>query len=206
MVRLSPGFRTSFVDESRQPSTSVKLSVYMETVLSVTVSRTVREMDRKEGPPVLSNSNSTHQPTQLSLPSYVTSKAGTGVGVGGGVYIGRAAKFPVKVAYSPHNQQYSLFRSGLRMYQYFPVGSRPITSATSPTSSAPTRPYALPGPTRQLVAVDTLICGTRGVVVKIGVGDNVAVGVKVGNSGVKVAVGDSSTRPTGTAAPAVCVK
>jgi hypothetical protein len=56
-----------------------------------------------------------------------------------------------------------------------------------------------------LVAMDTLICGMRGVLVKIGVGDNVAVGVRVGNSGVNVGIGDS-TRSTGITAPAVCVR
>jgi hypothetical protein len=62
----------------------------------------------------------------------------------------------------------------------------------------------LPGPTRQFVATDTLICGTRGVDVKIGVGDKVAVGVRVGTSGVNVAAGEFTTS-IGTAAPAVCV-
>jgi hypothetical protein len=54
------------------------------------------------------------------------------------------------------------------------------------------------------VSTETLICGTRGVAVKIGVGDNVAVGVSVGTSGVSVATGEFTTS-TGITAPAVCV-
>jgi hypothetical protein len=54
------------------------------------------------------------------------------------------------------------------------------------------------------VATDTLTCGTSGVAVKIGVGDRVAVGVRVGTSGVDVATGEFTTS-TGIIAPAVCV-
>jgi hypothetical protein len=45
----------------------------------------------------------------------------------------------------------------------------------------------------------------RGVEVKAGVGDSVAVGVNVGNSGVKVGIGEL-TMSMGMTAPAVCVK
>lgn len=82
------------------------------------------------------------------------------------------------------------------MSQYLPARSRPATSATSPTMSAPTRSYTLPGPTRQFVFTETLICGVIGVAVKMGVGVNVSVGVSVGSSGVKVAVGPRSIGTT----------
>jgi hypothetical protein len=64
----------------------------------------------------------------------------------------------------------------------------------------------LPGPTRQFVATETLIMGTIGVAVKIGVDVRVTVGLRVGNSGVDVGRGVAvSRRPTGSPAIAVCV-
>lgn len=88
------------------------------------------------------------------------------------------------------------------MNQYRPVGSRPYTCADSPTRSAPTRRYAAPGPTRQLVGTETLICGIAGVKVKIGVGERVKVGVCVE---VEVSVAVDVTIGVMVNAAAVCV-
>jgi len=69
-------------------------------------------------PPVFLSRISTHQRLlHVSRLAYTALKFGTGVGVGGGVNTGNAAKFPVTVAYSPHNQQNPLGWRGLRMYQ-----------------------------------------------------------------------------------------
>ena len=57
----------------------------------------------------------------------------------------------------------------------------PYTSATSPTNNAPVKSYTLPGPKRQFVSTETVISGIAGVAVKMGVGDNATVGVKVGD-------------------------
>ena len=99
----------SFEFDVRQPSILEKLLASVESVILVTVSFTVSAMDRKTTSLLFFNSNSTHQPTQVSLPEYETRKSGNGVGVkvgvGGGVKTGNAAKFPVTVAYSPHSQQ-----------------------------------------------------------------------------------------------------
>jgi hypothetical protein len=89
------------------------------------VSLTVKAMELKDIPPWFSNSKSTHQPVpvQLSRLKKAALKPGFGVGVnvgvglGGGVKIGNMPVIPVTVAYSPHNQQVSFGRSGLRIIQ-----------------------------------------------------------------------------------------
>lgn len=102
---FSPGPIVSSVEELLQPSRFVNLSAYMETAISVSLSLTVMEIDRKVSPPVFLNPMSIHQLEHESIPRKDASKSGIGVGVGGGVYTGKTARFPVRVAYSPHSQQ-----------------------------------------------------------------------------------------------------
>jgi len=133
------------------------------------------------------------------------------VGVGGGVNIGSNKTGPVSVAYSPHTQQNSGPESGLRIYQYLLVGSRPYTSANSPTNNAPSMPYTLPGPLRQLVGTETLINETSGegvktsVAMSVGVGVEVSVGVIVGGSDVNVNVGVGASVDDEVACGTFCV-
>ena len=117
---------------------------------------------------------------------------------------------PDSEAYSPQTQQNSLDESGLRMYQYRPVGSRAKTWASSPTNKAPSLEYTFPGPFRQFVGTDTRIYGISDVAESANVGVYVCVGVrvregvKVGRAGVNVSVGCCSV---GEEVPekAVCV-
>jgi hypothetical protein len=141
---------------------------------------------------------------QLSRPSLKTSKPASGVGRGGEVGTGRPPVSPVTAAYLPHSQQTWFERSGLRMSHQVPAAFRPSTSEDSFRFRMPTLSYPGPGPTRQLVATLTVICGapveTGGVRVNTGeTGVNVKTGVaegasvKVGTGTVTSGVGDPST-------------
>src|SRR5919109_4019635 len=118
----SPAGRLPSVADALQPIRFVKSSAYRERTVLLTVSLIVKAIELKDILPWFSNSKSTHQPVpvQLSRLKKAASKLGFGVGVnvgvglGGGVKIGSTPVFPVTVAYSPHNQQVSLARSGLR--------------------------------------------------------------------------------------------
>ena len=116
-INVSPEASAYRVSDEVHPLVFVKLLSLADTTVLVSRSVTVMDNELNARPPVFFNLNSTHQPEQVSQPEYVISKAGTGVGVGGGVKTGRTWKFPARVAYSPHNQQKLLGESGLRTYQ-----------------------------------------------------------------------------------------
>ncbi|RME08187.1 MAG: hypothetical protein D6803_01850 [Anaerolineae bacterium] len=144
----SPGSRSSYPPADVQPFQSSNFSAEKLFVSDVTVSVTEMVYDWNIAPPVLVIWNSINQPAQVSTLLYATVNVGAGVGVGegvgvnvgvgGGVNTGSEPVSPVVEAYCPHSQQNSPGRSGLRTYQYRPLGSRATISVCSPTSSAPT--------------------------------------------------------------------
>ena len=188
MVTILPAASESVFTGALQPSFFINPFSFFATMVTgfVSVSVTVTEMDLNNAPLVFANLRSIHQVAHV--PSFSKERPKAADGGGGGDTNNKGRRLPVTVAYSPQTQQNSAPWSGLRIYQYSPFGSRPTISAVSPTSNIPTRSNTAPGPVRQFVSTETVICGVDDVAVKSGTGEKVGSAVKVGVSGVTVNV------------------